>query len=231
MLCLGGGGMLPAAMKILDVPRSGSYQGITSSRNRFGQYVRTRATPVNPASTAQGVVRARMSASAADWRGLTDNQRAGWETLGNQMQRTDALGQSYSLNGFQAFCSVNNVLDACGDARVSDAPALVTPEALLTATLTVTTTTASLAYTATPLPTGAKLMVFAAPQRSPGRTFEGDFRLIHVSAAAAASPANIFSAYQAKFGTPITGQKVAVSAVVALDGFQSGAILAADVVA
>lgn len=216
---------------MLDLPRSGSQASTTSSRNRYGQYTRNRSIPVNPNSTAQATVRARMSANSSAWRALTDAQRAGWTDLGASMTRTDSLGQTYTLTGFAAYCSVNNNLAAASETLLSAAPALLTPDALLTATLTGTTATLSLAYTATPLPASTKLFVFAAPQRSAGRTFEGDFRLIHVSAAAAASPANIFTAYQSKFGTPVISNKIFVSAVVHQGGFVSGAIGATVVIA
>lgn len=209
-------------MKILDVPQSGSEAGITSSRNRYGQYRRTRAVPVNPNSTAQGAVRARLAANAAAWRDLTDLQRAGWASLGSQMTRTDALGQTYTLTGFQAYCSVNNNNVAAGNAVVSSAPGLVTPSALLTVTPTATAATFSIAYTATPLGAGQRLFVFLSPQRSAGRSFEGDCRLTHVSAAAAASPANVFSAYQARFGVPVVGNKIFIVGVVYDAGFVSG---------
>jgi hypothetical protein len=218
-------------VKILDVPQSGSVGGVTSSRNRYGQYRRTRAIPVNPNSSAQGQVRARLAANSAAWRTLTDLQRAGWEGLASQMTRTDALGHQYSLNGFAAFCSVNNNLAAAGVATITAAPELVTPPALLTGALTASAAAMSLAYTATPLDTNAKLFVFASPQRSAGRTFEGDFRLVHVSAAAAASPANIFAGYTAKFGTPVVGNKVFVSAVVVDSGFASGPLITSAIVA
>lgn len=217
-------------VKILDVPQSGSVAGVTSSRNRYGQYRRSRATPVNPNSPAQGQVRARMAASAALWRTLTDAQRAGWESLGATLTRTDALGHVYSLNGFSCFCSVNNGLAAMGSAQVLDAPANTTPEALLTGTLTVTAAAMSLAYTDTPLGAGAKLFVFASPQRSAGRQYEGDLRLIHTSAAAAASPANIKAGYDAKFGVPVVGNKIFVSAIVMHGGFASGPLLTSAIV-
>jgi hypothetical protein len=217
-------------MKFLDVPQSGSLQGTTHSRNRYGQYTRSRATPVNPNTTAQGTVRARLAANSAAWRALTDLQRAGWEALGEMMTRTDALGQTYSLTGFQAYCSVNNNKVAAGDATVSAAPALVTPSALLTCALTITAATASIAYTVTPLPANCRLFSFMSPQRSAGRAFEGDFRLVAVSAAAAASPANVFSAYSARFGTPVVGNRVFVSAVVYNGGFQSGPYITSAVV-
>ena len=217
-------------MKILDVPQSGSAAGMTSSRNRFGQYRRTRATPVNPRSNNQGATRSRMSANAALWRTLTGAQRAGWMDLGLSMVRSDALGQSYTLTGFQAFCSVNNKLASAGAAGVTAAPALITPTALLTGTLTATTATLSLAFTTTPLGAGVKLQVFASPQRSAGRAFEGDFRQLFVSAAAAASPSDLFAAYSAKFGAPVLGNRIFVSAVTTIGGFQSGAFITSAVV-
>lgn len=218
-------------MKILAEPRSGSQQGQTSSRNRYGQYVRSRATPVNPNSTAQGAVRARLSLNAAAWRTLTDAQRAGWESLGSQMTRTDALGQSYTLNGFGAYCSVNNNLLAAGDAAVDDAPGLVTPSAPATATVTLTNASFSIAYTPTPLGTGERLFIYAGPQRNAGRQFEGDLRLVMVSAGAAASPANALSNYTARFGAPVTGNKIFLALHTYLGGFRSGPLSLSQVVA
>lgn len=218
-------------MKLLNYPSSGSYQGLTFSRNRFGQYVRSRAIPVNPNSSFQSAVRARLATNASNWRGLTAIQRAGWNDLGLAMLRTDALGQSYALTGYAAFCSVNNNLAAAGDAALTDAPALLNPDPLLTLTPTATVATLSLAYTATPLPAGARLFASLSPQRTAGRTFEGDYRLILVTAAAAASPANAFAAYQARFGTPIVGNKIFVSAAVYLGGFMSAPLTAVVTVA
>ena len=82
--------------------------------------------------------------------------------------------------------------------------------------------TASYVPAATPLGAGQKAFVFASPQRSAGRAFEGDLRLVHVSAAAAASPANIFSAYQARFGVPVVGNKVFLAVLTYDTGFVSG---------
>lgn len=195
-------------MKILDVPQSGSVAGTTSSRNRFGQYRRSRATPVNPNSSAQGSARARLGNNSAAWRALTQTQREGWDSLGSQIQRTDPLGQVYTLTGFMAFCMVNSNLQAAGEATVSAAPAIVTPGTLLSATITLTAAAFSIAYTATPLAAATRLEVFASPQRSAGRQFESDYRLIQVSAAAAASPLDIFTAYQARLGTPVVGNRI-----------------------
>jgi len=218
-------------MKVLTAPQSGSQAGTTASRNRFEQYLRSRATPVNPSSAAQGLVRARMSANSAAWRAITGAQRAGWVGLGTSMVRSDSLGQSYTLQGNQAYSSVNNNRVLCGLATVADAPSLVTPPALLTATITLTAASLSIAYTATPLAAATYLAVFASPQRSAGRTYESDFRFIKLSAAAAASPVVALSEYTAKFGVPIVGNRIFFSLVCINLGFESGPLVTSAVVA
>jgi hypothetical protein len=218
-------------MKYLGVPSSGSQAGTTASRNRFGQYFRTRAIPVNPSSPTQLVQRARMSTNAAGWRALTDGQRAGWEALGLNIARTDSLGSAYTLNGFMAYCSVNNNKLDAGDAIVADAPAIVTPAQLLTATITLTAVAFSVAYTATPLAAANRLFIFVSPQKSAGRSFNADYRLIAVTAAAAASPANILAAYTARLGVPVVGNRMFLQLQTYQGGFKGAPFAVSQLVA
>lgn len=208
-------------MKFLDSPRSGSYAGITSSRNRYGQYVRTRATPVNPASTYQQAVRGRMQTVAGAWRALTAVQQAGWRDLALSVFRTDSLGQSYNQTGFGVYTMVNMNQLASGGAILSAAPLYSPPADLSTLTVTATTSTMSFAYTVTPLPAGAQLFAFASPGQSAGRYFNGNYRLLQVGAAAGASPLSVFTAYQTRFGSPVTGQKIFFSASIFQGGWMS----------
>lgn len=218
-------------MKILDVPRSGSYGGITSSRNAFGQYVRTRATPVQPRSESQLGVRARLSRTSSAWRALADGVRAGWASLGLSMRRTDALGQSYTLSGFQAHGAVNNVLAVAGLAMVDDAPALVTPDAPTNIALAIDPGTFDVTFAPTPVPADTYLFLRVSPQRSAGRNFEGDLRFLASTAPAGASPTDLLAAYTAKFGAPVEGNKIFVSATFMRGGFESAPFLASAVVA
>ena len=218
-------------MKLLVPPQSGSQQGITASRNRFGQYVRTRAIPVNPSSSAQAQVRARLSTNSAAWRIITGAQRSGWSGLGISLVRNDSLGQSYSLQGNQAYASVNNNRNLCGLAPVSDAPAISTPVNIVTAALTLSSTAFSIAFTATPVAAATYLAVFASPQRSPGRNFEADFRFVKLSTVAQASPLVILTEYTAKFGVPVTGNRIFISVVAIELGFESAAFVTSALVA
>jgi hypothetical protein len=218
-------------MKIIDIPRSGSVANWTSSRNRYGQYVRTRAIPVQPESSYQGVMRARLSQNAAHWRVLTPAQRAGWADLGASMIRVDSLGQSNSLTGFQSYCSVNNNNLDAGNAVVSDAPTLQTPDSLASMTLTLTAAAFSIAYTPTPLGAGERLFAYTSLQRSAGRSFEGDLRLLLVGAAAGASPLDVYATYLARFGIPIVGRRVFVMLRRYYLGFLSGPLRGSQIVA
>jgi hypothetical protein len=218
-------------MKVLVPPQSGSKEGVTASRNRFGQYIRTRAIPVNPSSAAQGLVRTRLSTNSEAWRALTSAQRAGWTGLGSSMVRSDALGQSYTLQGNQAYCSVNNNRLLQGLAVVADAPALTAVANIVTATITLTSASLSIAYTATPLAAATYLAVFASPQRSAGRNFEADFRFIKLSAAAGASPLVALTEYTAKFGVPVVGNRIFFSFTAITLGFESGPFVTSQVVA
>jgi hypothetical protein len=220
-----------ASMKMLDVPQSGSIAGVTSSRNRYGQYKRTRAIPVNRNTTFQGAVRTRFASLTESYRSLSALLKAGWASLGDSITRTDSLGQTYTLTGQQAYMEINCLNLAAGNAIVTAAPAVTSPVALLTATITLSATVFSVAYTATPLGTGARLFVYTSPQRSPGRNFESDYRLCSVTAAAAASPADIFTAYSTRFGTPVVGNKVFLSLQVYTLGFLSGPLATSAIVA
>lgn len=218
-------------MKMLDVPQSGSIAGITSSRNRYGQYRRTRAIPVNPNSSFQTEARTRLADLSSGYKALTQIQREGWIALGAQMTRTDSLGQTYNLTGTQAYVAVNSTLLAAGESIVAAAPAYALPAALDTITITATAASLSIAYTDTPLGADEFIFVYASPGRSAGRAFESDFRLVFVSAAAAASPANIFSAYQARLGTPVVGDRIFIQVQRMKNGFLSTALGDSKIVA
>jgi hypothetical protein len=218
-------------MLVLKAPQSGSLAGITAGRNRFGQYERSRAIPVNPNSAAQGLVRARMSANSAAWRALTSPQRAGWSGLGTSMVRSNSLGQSYTLQGNQTYASVNNNRLLTGLAVVPDAPALNTPPVITTVTITLSASAFSIAFTPTPTAAATYLAVYASPQRSAGRNYEGDFRFVKLSTAAQASPLAILTEYTAKFGVPVVGNRIFLSIIALTLGFASGAFVTSQVVA
>jgi hypothetical protein len=61
---------------------------------------------------------------------------------------------------------------------------------------------------------GHTVLVFATPGVSPGKSFlKNDYRLITTFAGGSASPEDIATAYEARFGDPAVGTKVGVRLV------------------
>lgn len=114
MKFLAGGGVAVA---------SGSIGGTTFSRNRYGAYTRTRAIPVNPASTYQVAVRGYVALLTSAWLNqLTAAQRASWDTYGENVAMQDKLGQTIFLTGLNHYVRSNVPRLQAGLPRVDDGP-------------------------------------------------------------------------------------------------------------
>jgi hypothetical protein len=102
---------------------SGKLGALVASRNRGGQYLRSRVTPVNPSTTFQQAVRNALRSLVSLWTStLTDEQRNGWETYGSNVTVTDSLGDARTRTGQNWFIGNNTPRLQSGIARVDDAP-------------------------------------------------------------------------------------------------------------
>lgn len=126
---------VPSAM-IGQLSRSAG--STTASRNRFGSYFRNRVMPVNPNTPAQSTVRNQWQELSGAYRDLDEAGRNAWKELGEQMFRTDSLGQTYTLTGLQAYMSINQNLFLIGASTTNVAPTLDVPATLSSITLTAT---------------------------------------------------------------------------------------------
>ena len=197
---------VPCYMKILDVPQSGSLAGQTSSRNRFGQYRRSRAIPVNPNTSAQQAARDDFSAASQAWRGLTQAQRDAWAAFATTRPRTNSLGQTIYLTGHQTFVGLRALLAAVGLTLPLVPPAGAAPE--LTVLAVTDSTAVAFEATATPniVPANTAVQIQTSPPLSPGREFNGDFRTIRIAPATNAAEI-VASDLTLRWGTLAAGQK------------------------
>lgn len=193
-------------MKILDVPQSGSVAGQTSSRNRFGQYRRTRAIPVNPNTSAQQAARDDFAAASVAWRGLTQAQRDAWASFALTRPKTNSLGQTIYLTGHQTFVGYRALFASLSLALPTVPPVSAAP-VITSFTISDETPTAfeSVALP-NPVPAATAYEYQSSPPLSEGRSFNGDFRTVKV-AAAASVPELTAASLTAKWGTLIGGQK------------------------
>lgn len=105
----------------------GSTGGLTFSRNRFGAYVRSRVTPVDPKSVRQLLMRTIISGSAGRWNSaLTPAQRAAWEVYANVIIMTNKIGAAIKLTGFNHYIRSRSFLRQNGVPGVDDGPVILT---------------------------------------------------------------------------------------------------------
>lgn len=110
---------------ILDM--RGSIGGQVHSRNRFGNYIRARTTPVNPQSSRQNVIRASVASLAQDWSNtLTQTQRDQWEVYADAIVRTNALGAQIKLTGFNHFIRSNSIRLQSAKTVIVSGPSILT---------------------------------------------------------------------------------------------------------
>jgi hypothetical protein len=195
------------AMKYLDVPQSGSQSDTVASRNRFGQYYRTRATGVNPNTGEQSLARTRFGLQSNAWRSLTEVQRSAWEVLAGQFPIVDSLGQEVVLTGAQMFVRSNSARLRAGDvAIVQPGPFTDWSTAAIAVTATAGTPSLSIAFTVPA--TDQIICVDVSPPKSPGVYFNSQWRRIVNLPDSATTPSAVLASYNSLYGALIEGQVI-----------------------
>jgi len=192
---------------------SGSVGGQTFSHNRFGAYVRTRAIPTRSTTTEAENAKAILAAQSQAWGGLTDAQRAAWKSWADTHPVTDSLGNAQVLTGAQAYVQINARLDRAGETLLSLPPIASPPAALetLTGTWDIGAGDFEVTFTPTPLAAGIRLWSQAAVVASAGITYiENLLKQVDIQAAATASPVDLQSAIEARFGALQVGNVVTI---------------------
>ena len=197
-------------MKILDIPRSGSYAGVVSSHNRAGQYVRNRRTTTNSPTARRTFIRGAVAAASSGFSSLTDAQRAAWTAAADSHPITDRLGSAIKLTGHQLYVSINTQRLNVG-AGTSATPPSSFSVGSLGGTMGVFSLVSGLTLTIASTLTSADYQLIALSRPVPaGRSFWATYSQTDSQAGDAASYALATSAYSALFGTPAVGQKVFV---------------------
>lgn len=196
-------------MKYLGNPQSGSLANQTASHNRAGQYLRSRRTPVNVIGTGRrAFIRSAFAAASSAWGALTPTQQNAWIAYANEYPITDALGQSITLTGHQAFVGIYVQCYNCSLTLPTVPPlanAVYTPSVLTF--VANETTTPAFAPTFTPGPAASVLLVATSQMYGAGVNYNGTWWQ-QVSAAATVATLNLLAGYTAHWGSLVTGKKL-----------------------
>lgn len=208
------------AKRLCD-PTSGKIGNQVYQTGRYGQVVRTRAIPTNPRSGMQTTVRANLATCARAWDQLTDAGMAAWTSAALAVQSKSRLGMSGILTGLQLFVKINASLLELGEAMVTVPPALPTFGALPIDGLVIENNAGvvSLKLHTTGAPPEHTQLYGAAPVkagvgRCPDVVCLGDLD------SPVANYITITTAYAARFGAPVAGQRVFVKVNQTENGWQ-----------
>lgn len=212
----------------------GKNNGTVFSKNRGGAYVRTKVTPSNPQTSFQQLVRQRLAALSAQFRSLSAAQILAWNNAVQDFQTTNVFGDTVSPSGQQLYVKLNSNLANVGEPPISVPPAPIGLPVMEMSIASLTDSAFTLSLSA--IPTTMYYVIEATAPVSAGRNFlKNEYRQISVvTGTGSAIPAsNIFAAYSAKFGAPVSSQRVGVRVkVITGDTGQSGIPVSAnDIVA
>lgn len=193
----------------------GSLGGHVFSRGRSGAIARTKVTPLNPQTTFQQSVRARLASISQTWRTLTEAQRNAWNASVANFERTNVFGDSVKPTGKNLFTAVNINLDNINSIPLTEPPlpvVVVAPE--ISALLMDIGTPDVQSFNVGVANASQDMVIFGTAPLSPGKNFvKSEFRQIGVISQLAGGATDIKAIYEAKFGVPIAGQKVFIKVV------------------
>lgn len=197
----------------------GKLNGSVASKNRYGQYLRNKITPVNPQTNHQMAVRGQFGALSSQWSSLTQKQRDSWKTAGEDSPETNIFGDTVILQPNVFFIKRNMLLTTAGLPVIETAVKTTEVEYQNIILSDFTTSAMTLDLEHARFNEGAhKMVVYATRPMSAGREFlKNDYRVIGVLEEAdfldgsAYTKADIFELYVARFGNPIEGSRIGIA--------------------
>jgi len=215
---------------------SGKAGGHVAARNRFGSYIRTLVTPINPKTKDQQLVRSRFTSLSQAWRSLTAAQRLAWNAAVADFKRTDIFGDLKTPSGFNLYMRLNGNLLKIAQSVIDAPPLPSRVHSFTTMSVTAAEGTAAIAVVFTDaIPVGSSVILSATPAISAGKNFvKSEFRQIDVLTSADTTPLDALAAWVAKFGSiGAAGSKifVKVQSVDDATGQQGGSLIASAIIA
>lgn len=191
----------------------GKLGGHVFTKTRSGATMRTKVTPVNPQTSAQAAARSRLGNQSAAWRGMSEENRRGWNELALEVPKTNIFGDNYFPTGKNLFTGLNANLLLIGGSTIETPPSLVAMPAVRTLDIFAETTPGAL--NVEPVyegeATGCRLVIEATALFSPGKfNFDGAYRFLKMEMDPNVGPFNVLPEYTAKFGPLIVGRKLAI---------------------
>lgn len=201
----------------------GKLKGTVFSRNRAGNYIRSKTTPLNPQSAAQQAVRGQFGSISQAWRNLTQSQRNSWNAAVDNFAEANRFGEVIRLSGSQLHQRLNLNLLLIGQSMINEPPLPVEVpyisnldpdferledpfEFVASVNFTINDNVDQ------PIPAGFSAILKATPPMSPGINYYKNL-LKRIPAQIAPNQQETpipFGAYHNVYGYPEVGEKIGV---------------------
>jgi hypothetical protein len=216
----------------------GKLNGSVFTKNRYGNSLRNKVTPVNRRTSFQATIKTLFTSFNQKWRSLTADQQKAWNAAVEDFKKTNIFGDSYKPSGINLFSELNTNLALIGSAEIDKPPLPVNVPGISEFTIDVDSTLGAEKFDIdfTPTPTSADVvhMVMATRCYSPGKSYvKSEYRSIATIPSGTAAPFDALTAWTDKFGLLTKDQMVSVKLVpvhkVAGIKFKAGAELSGKV--
>ena len=190
--------------------------GSVFSKNRAGNYLRNKVTPVNPQTTYQTAVRAVLTAASQAWRALTEAQRLAWNTAVSNFTGTDIFGDVKTPSGInlQNKLYINATTIGGTPLTTPPSPGVSVDVPDFAVNIDGGIQAYNISSNLATVPAGEKWVIKSTENVSPGiNFFKNKYRIIAVLNGGTALPYAAIADYTAKFGPVITNQKIATEIV------------------
>lgn len=190
----------------------GKLGGHVFTKARSGATIRTKGSPVNGQTSAQGAARSRFGQLSQSWVTLSEEQRIAWNSKAATVGKTNIFGDSYFPSGKNLYVAINtNILNA-GGSMVKIPPADVALPDVLFNGISYDALAGTLEVSLQSLsnPTGNTALIFCSPYLSKG-VFNASGKerfIVAVDLTGTSTVADIYEDVVAKYGALQSGRKI-----------------------
>lgn len=196
----------------------GKLNGSVFTKNRYGNALRNKVTPVNRRTSYQQAIKQRFTFFSQKWRTLTPDQVNAWNAATEDFKSSNVFGDSIRPTGSNLYCALNANLALIGGTELTDPPLQKNIEGIKSFNLDVNSQPGSEKFSISfnPTPTAADVdhLILATRCYSPGKSYvQGEYRLIGIIPGGSPSSYDALHDWQNKFGVLVQGQNVSVKLV------------------
>lgn len=191
----------------------GKINGTVASKSRSGAYARVKVSGTNPQTSFQLAVRNRLTFFSQAWRSLGAAVINSWNSATDQWRRTNVFGDGVAPTGKNLYTRLNANIQSVGGTAITAPPAPLGAQQVVAGALVMTNGGAkTIAYTGTTVL--STVQVWATAGQSAGvRFLKNKYKLVTTFLGNTASPVDISTAYEARYGEPAVGSYVGVKLV------------------